>query len=274
MSLFQSVLYGLISGFSELLPVSSQAHQAMMLRLFGLEAREPLRDLLVHISILLAVFSGCKAMLSRIGRDKLMLSRGRRGRRILPDSAYEMRLIRSAAVPMLLVLLIYIAARDMEGSMSKISLMLAINGLVLIIPEYSRQANKNARLMTGFDGIFIGILGGLSAFPGISRVGIINSYGLLRGADRQHLSNWALLLSIPALALLSIIDLVFIFVSGIGPIRFLIICGYILSAAAAYLGAYLSIVFIRFLTVRTGYTAFAFYSWGAALFALFLYLIV
>lgn len=272
MSLLQSVLYGLISGFSELLPVSSQAHQAIMLRLFGADAREPLLDLLVHLSILFALFTGCRSLISRLQRERGLESRSRR--RNKSAGTYELRLIRSAALPMLLVFLIYISTRRYENNMTKLALFFVINGIALIIPEHSRQANKDARLMSGLDAIVMGVLGGLSALPGISRIGAISSYGLLRGADRQRVTNWALLLSIPALALLCMIDLVLIFVSGVGSITFLTIVGYILSAGAAYLGAYLSIIFIRFLTVRSGYSAFAYYSWGAALFAMILYLIV
>lgn len=274
MSLLQRVLYGLISGFSELLPVSSQAHQAIMLRLFGADGREPLMDLLVHLAVLLALFTGCRAMISRIQRERSLESHSRRGRRVRSSGTYELRLLRSAALPLMLVLLIYISARRMESSMTALALLLVINGVLLIIPEHSRQANKDARLMSGLDAIAMGILGGLSALPGISRIGMISTYGLLRGADKQYVLNWALLLSIPALALMCILDLVFVFVSGIGPITFLVILGYFLAGVAAYLGAYLSVIFIRFLTVRSGYSAFAYYSWGAALFAMILYLIV
>lgn len=274
MSILQSILYGLISGFSELLPVSSQAHQALLLKLFGVDVREPLRDFLIHSAVLLALYTGCKAMIQRIRRERSISTRGRRGRRSVSDSTYDFRLIRSAVVPMLIVFLLYISAQNLESSMTWVALLFLINGIVLIIPEYTRQANKGARLMSGLDGILMGILGGLSAFPGISRMGMMSCYALLRGADRQKAVTWAYLLSIPALALMCVLDVVFIFTSGVGMITLLAVCGYILSAAAAYLGAYLSIAFIRFLSVRTGYTGFAYYCWGAALFAMILYLIV
>ena len=274
MSLLQSILYGLISGFSELLPVSSHAHQALMLKLFGVDAREPLRDLLVHGAVLFALYTGCKAMILRIRRERSISTRGRRGRRQVSDSTYDFRLIRSAVMPMLIVFLLYISTRNLENSMTALALLFTINGIALIIPEYTRQANKGASLMSGLDGIVMGILGGLSAFPGISRIGLMNSYALLRGADKQKAVTWAYLLSIPALALMCVLDVVFIFTSGVGGITFLGVCGYILSALAAYIGAYLSITFIRFLSVRTGYTGFAYYCWGTALFAMILYLIV
>ncbi len=273
MSLFQSIIYGLISGLSELLPVSSQANQSILMCLFGVESREPLRDLFVHAAILLAVFTGCKAVIARIHRERSVTSRTRR-RRNITDSTYELRLIRTATIPMLIVLLLYISTRKLESNMTSIALFLLINGILLIVPEHSRQANKDARSMSGLDSILMGILGGLSAFPGISRIGTISSYALLRGADKQKVVNWAFLLSIPALLLMCLLDFVYMFTAGIGSISFWIICGYILSALFAYIGAYLSIMFIRFLTVRTGYSGFAYYCWGAALFSMILYLIV
>ena len=274
MTLFQSIFYGLISGFSELLPVSSQANQAIMFRLFGVEAREPLRDLLIHAAILFALFTGCKAMFSRIRREQSISSRGKRRRGNITGSTYELRLIRSATVPLLIVFLIYISTRNLESNMTAIALLLAINGIALIIPEYSRQANKDARSMSGLDGIIMGILGGLSALPGISRIGLISSYALLRGADKQKVVNWSFLLSVPALALMCVLDLLFIFTAGIGSISFIIVCGYIFSAVFAYIGAYFSIMFVRFLAVRTGYSGFAYYCWVTALFSMVLYLIV
>ena len=62
MSFLESLIYGLVSGLSEFLPVSSLGHQALMLRLFGLGNREPGRDVFVHIGILVALISACRAM--------------------------------------------------------------------------------------------------------------------------------------------------------------------------------------------------------------------
>lgn len=274
MTLIQGLLYGLVSGFTELLPVSSQAHQALLFRLFGIDSREPLRDLLIHFAVLLALFIGCKSLFARIRREYLISTRRKRGRRILTESTYELRLVRGAAVPMLLVFLIYLSTKKMESNITTLALLFTINGIVLIVPEYMRQANKDASAMSGLDAILIGILAGLSALPGISRIAMINSYGILRGADKQKVLNWAYLLSIPALLLLCLFDVVFIFTAGVGTITFIVFLGHLLSAAFAFLGAYLSIIFVRFLTVRTGYSGFAYYCWGTALFALILYLIV
>lgn len=273
MSLLESILYGLISGFTEFLPVSSQAHQAIFMRLFGVDDRDPIRDLLVHIACILALFTGCRSMLSRLRRERRLAARGRRGRTYASRGLYDLRLVRTAAVPLMIGLLLYVSASRLEASLVYIALFFVLNGMILIVPEYMHRANKDARFMAGLDGILIGLSGALSAIPGISRIGAMRSYAAVRGADKQHALNWALMLSIPALLLFCGFDILRLFSLGTGTVSFPIVLGYILSALTAYCGGYFSIVFIRFLTVRTGFAGFAYYSWGAALFSLILYLI-
>lgn len=273
MTILESILYGLISGFAEFLPVSSQAHQAMFMKLTGLDAREPVRDLMVHIAVIMALFTGCRALFSRLHREKKLAARGRRGRTYASRGLYDLRLVRTATVPLLIGLLLYVSTSRFELSLVYMALFFALNGIILIVPEYMHRANKDGRSMTGLDGIIIGLCGALSALPGISRIGTMCAYASARGADKQHVLNWVLLLSIPALLLFCGFDVLQLFSAGISTVSVPIIFGYILSALAAYCGGYFSIILIRFLTVRTGFAGFAYYSWGVVLFSLILYLI-
>ena len=243
------------------------------MRLFGIDNREPIQELFIHIGALLAALFACKSMLQRIRREKKAALHGRRRRAYTSKGFYDLQLIKTAAVPLMIILLLYIAARKWESNLLLLALFLLINGIILIIPEYSRQGNKDSRSMTGIDSILIGIFGGISAIPGISRIGSISAYATFRGADRQHTLNWALLLSIPALLVLCGLDVSQLFFVKASPLSFTVVFGYILSALSSYFASYLSIIFIRFLTVRTGYVGFAYYSWGMALFTLIIYLI-
>lgn len=273
MSLFESVLYGLVSGFTEFLPVSSLGHQAIMMRLFGLDCREPVRDILVHLAIIISLLVGCRNMLIRLRREQLIASRSRRKRTYERKGMYDLRLVKTAAYPLVIGLILYIATRNMEFQPIYLALFFLINGIVIMVPEYVRQGNKDSRAMSGFDGILMGLGGALSAFPGISRIGTSMGIAILRGADRHHALNWVLLLSIPSLVLFLVFDIVNLFIISIGAISFAVIVGYLLSAAAAFCGGYLSIVFIKFVTERSSYSGFAYYSWGAAMFSFVLYLI-
>lgn len=275
MNLLESILYGLVSGLAEFLPISARAHQAILMQLFGVAQRDPLRDLLVHIAVLLSLFIGCRSLLSKISREQRLSTQLRRNRRrsFTPKSALDLRFVKTAAVPMLIVQLLYLSTSAMESKPIFVSLFLILNGIILIVPEYMSHGNKDARSMTGLDGIILGIISGISALPGISRIGAGISYVTARGADRQHSIQWALLLSIPALILFCIFDVWGLMAAGIQTISFGIVLGYILSAAAAFTGGYLSILLVRLLSERNGFSGAAYYCWGAALFHFIIYLI-
>lgn len=275
MSLFESILYGLVSGLAEFLPVSSQGHQAIMMRLFGLDHRDPVRDILVHIGILLALLTACRSLFSHLRREQALSKRIRRRNRTYERKGiYDLRLIKTAAVPMLVGMLVYIAVRGYEFRPIQLALFFVLNGIILIIPEYMAHGNKDARAMTGWDGILMGLSALIYSLPGVSRVGTMSAIVTARGADRQTALNWILALSMPALVMYIGFDIVNLIIQGFDPISFLVILGYILSAAAAFGGGYFGIVIIRYLTVQIGYTGFAYYSWGAAMFSFVLYLIV
>lgn len=127
--------------------------------------------------------------------------------------------------------------------------------------------------MTILDAFVFGIAGALSVFPGISRTGASLSYATMRGVDKQHALNWTLILSIPALLILCVFDIVGIVTTGGNPADFVSVLGYILSSIGAFTGAYLCLFFIRTLISRSNITVFAYYSWGVALLIFVLYLI-
>ena len=272
-SIFESIIYGFVSGFSEFLPASSQGHQAIMFSLFGMTTRDPLRDLLVHIAVLLSFTISCKPLLSHMRREQVLAAR-RKGRRTERRGLYDLRLVKAAGLPLLVGLVFYILTKKYEFKLLYVALFFVANGVLLLIPEYIRHGNKDARFLTGFDGLILGISGALSVFPGISRVSTMHAYGIARGADRNYVMNWILILSVPALFVYLGFDIFNIFAVGINYFGFLHILGSIISAVAAFAGGYFGIRLLRFLTVRTGFAGFAYYSWGAALFTFILYLIV
>lgn len=268
MNLFQSILYGLISGLSEFMPASSRAHQYIILELFGGQV-DPVMDFFVHLAILFALYFGARNLFDAFIRERRIASR--RSRRSSARD-YTNPFIRTASVTLIIsyVCLTYIFSRSF--SLLAISGFCLINGIILFVPDRLIQSNKSAQHMTTFDSMLTGFFGALSAFPGISRVGASNAYAIARGAGRQHAFNWSLLISLPSIALLLLLDVIGMF-TGALPITFMRVLGYLLAAGFAYLGAHLSISIMKFLAVKIGFSAFSYYSWGMALFTFILYLI-
>lgn len=275
MSLFASIIYGIVSGLTEVFPVSSQANQMVMRQLFGVAQKEPIRDLLVHIAILAAIFVACRGMFSKIRREQVLAYRMRRNPsqvRAL-KGVYDMRLVRSAAPIMLIGMFFHLFFNNFYSNRPLFSLVLIVNAALTLVPTCMHQGNKDARSMSGLDGLLIGLAAGLSAVPGISRNGAIMFVTLIREADKQNGVNWALMLSVPAMVMLILLDFIAMFTVGIGVITLATVGGYLLSAVFAFIGAYFGVSAIRMLITHSDYSGFAYYDFGLALLSFVLYLI-
>lgn len=274
MNWLQSLLYGLISGAAEFLPVSAEAHRGLLRILFGVEA-SPLLELTIHIAVLLALVLACWPQIVRLQRERHLASIPVKRRRRQPDAdtLKNWRWIKTAAVPMLLTFLVCPLVRKASGSLGLMALLLTVNGILLYIPPYVPQGNKSAATVSGLDGFLTGLCGGLGVLPGVSRITGLTSAGMLRGCDRRYILDVALLLSLPALLVLILLD-VFLVITAGAAITGSVLLGCLVALAAAFPTAYLSIIFLRFLAVKVGFSGFAYYSWGAAMFAFILYLTI
>ena len=275
MNLFESIIYGIVSGLAEIFPVSAQANQMVLRQLFGVAQKEPIRDLLVHIAIFAAILLACRGMFAKIRREQVIAHRMRRNPSQIRTlkGVYDMRLVRTAAPIMLVGMLGNLLFKDIYQNRPLFSLLLLINGALILIPTYMHQGNRDARTMTGLDGMLIGFAAALSAIPGISRNGVIMFMTLIREADKNNGGIWALILSVPAMVMLALLDIIAMFTVGIGSITLMVLVGYLLSMVFAFVGAYFGVTFIRMLITRSDYSVFAYYDFGLALLSFVLYLI-
>ena len=275
MNLFESIIYGIVSGLAEIFPVSAQANQMVLRQFFGVAQKEPIRDLLVHIAIFAAILLACRGMFAKIRREQVIAHRMRRNPSQIRTlkGVYDMRLVRTAAPIMLVGMLGNLLFKDIYQNRPLFSLLLLINGALILIPTYMHQGNRDARTMTGLDGMLIGFAAALSAIPGISRNGVIMFMTLIREADKNNGVIWALILSVPAMVMLALLDIIAMFTVGIGSITLMVWVGYLLSMVFAFIGAYFGVTFIRMLITRSDYSVFAYYDFGLALLSFVLYLI-
>lgn len=275
MNILESIIYGLISGLSEFLPISSLGHQRVLKTLFDAPIHEPILDFMVHIGFLIAIFFSCGTYIEKIRRI-LRLSGSRRRQIRNHDYAvfHDIRYVKNAAFPLMIGLVVFLLIERSRTDLKGIALLFLINGIFMYIPDYLPQSNKDSRKLSNLDGFLAGLLGSLAAFPGISRVGMSLSTTVSRGADKSKAYNWILILSIPAIVLMLLADLIILFQVGLQGITLLSILGYLISGLASFGASLTGIYLMRFIVERSGFSAFAFYSWGAALIALLLYLSV
>ncbi len=270
----ESIFYGLIGGVSELLPVSAEAQRALYLLFIGGED-VPLLRLMTHLGALVAVLVACGPMLSRLKRERRLAAASikRRKRPMDRRSVTDIRVLRVATVPVLLGILLTVFTGAVGARLWLLALILAVNGVMLYVPQLLPSGNKESPAMSSLDAVLIGFGAALGALPGLSRVGTCTSLALIRGCQRRYALDLGLMLCIPALILLLILDCVGLVVA-IGAVTFLGVVKAVLAGAFAFAGAYFSTFILRFLAVRIGFSGFAYYSWGTALLSFILYLMI
>lgn len=270
-----SLLFGLIAGFSEFLPVSADAHRILFQRFTGAGNETGGFTLICHISILLALLLSCRPQMERIRRERRIASVPKRRRKRQPDPKVllDVRVLKTAGVPVLIGSAAYLLMQEQGNRLWLLAIFLAVNGIIVYIPQIRRSGNKDSRTMSALDSLLFGFGSALASVPGLSRVGCGVTALQLRGADRQYALELGLLLSVPALVVLIGFD-VYAVIAAAAVLSFQLILHYILAAAAAFAGAYFGIMLMRFLAVNAGFSGFSYYCWGAALLTLFLYLMI
>lgn len=273
-SLFESLIYGLLCGFAEFLPISSTAHRNMLNCLFGVDAEDPLMAMFLHIGALMALLVSSRSLLQRLKKELEIKRIARRRSRRQPDemALMDFSLIKTACVVMLIGFVFYFKAAAWNGNLPMIAIFLVINGIILHIPLYLPKGNKDARSMSRLDAVLLGIGNALLVIPGFSRTGLSTSLGIARGASPQNAYKWSLLLGIPALAAIIVMDLVSAVSTGLGQLDFLFVLQCILCGCTAYIGATGGISLMKMIVHKNGIENFSFYCWGAALFTFILYM--
>ena len=270
----QSILFGLVSGLTDILPVSAQAHKALLLKLFGLSSEPIILRFMIHLATFAGLYYCCQNHILRISRQRRLarIPKKRRKRPLDTRTLMDYKLLKMMVIPVIASFFVYEKTSVWNHSLNWIALFVLINAVIMYLPVLMPSGNKDSRSFSPVEGLLIGIGGALGVVPGISSMGATTSILLLRGADRTFALNMALLLQMAVNAGMLVMDIVAMWTLGIGVISFGGIVCCILAAAAAFAGVFLGIKILRILAVNIGFNMFAFYSLGLALFAFILFL--
>ena len=273
--LLHKFIYALFSGFTEFLGVSAPPHQLLYESMAGFTQSDAMLTMMLRLGVLAAVIFVCRGHIRRLMRERRLAGLSHRRRNRQPDvtALLDMRLLKTAMIPLLISVLFYKRAGQWIDQVAWMTLTLLLNGMLLLIPRLLSQGNKDGRSVSRLDGVLMGLGGTLAAIPGFSRVGGMVSAGTARGMDRGYALETALLLSIPVLLGLLVFDIYAVITAKLA-IGFVALLIYLLLGAVAFGSALAGITLMRYLSVKAGFTGFSYYSWGLALFSFILYLMV
>ena len=271
----EAVIFGLVSGLSEILPVSAPAHEALISKLFGMPDHTLLR-LLVHAAVCAAIYVSQSRNISRMlqARRLSKIPPKRRQRQPDPILIRELKLLNTALIMIILGFIAAYFLRNVRMDLSITAVLLVINGVILYIPGHMSQGNKDARSMSPLDGILIGFGSVLAILPGISRIGATVSVAGARGAWKENSLRWALLLNLAAMFIVVSFDIYTLISTGFGVLSISTLIACALAGSAAFVSAIAGIRIMEYFAFQIGFSGFAYYSWGAALFAFLIYLTI
>ena len=196
MTIFDSLLLGIIQGLTEFIPVSSTAHLLIAQYLLGL----PADDFAFAFSVLVQLGT-LLALIVYFWRDWLALIRAFFA---VPFSTAENRLawyIILASIPALLAgfLLRHAIEALFKTPLTEACIRLFSAAILLALAEYFGKRSRNLDGMTWLDALIVGLFQILAVFPGASRSGSTISGGMLRGFDRPAAARFAFLISVPVM---------------------------------------------------------------------------
>lgn len=272
----QSILFGLVSGAADIVPVSGQAHRLLLLKFFGVNQMPNLLALVLHLSVAAALYLSSQGQFVRMNRARALarIPKKKRKRPLDTRSMMDWSLIKTMLVPTVIGLLLNSRVRGWSVNMFLIAGMLFVNGLILYIPQFLPTSNRDSRTLTRLEGVLMGLGAGASVLPGISTVGIMVSIASVCGIDRLYGLNMTFIVKLFFLIGLMVYDVLAIITDGLGGLTVMLLAQYLFTGLLSFGASMFAIRLLRRLAPEHGFHTFGVYCWGLALFTFILNLVV
>lgn len=270
MNIIEAIIYGLVQGVAEFLPISSSGHLALAQNFFGTGSAEDFFgfNILLHFGTLIAVFvmyredvwclfkgffSLCARLFKGGFKEKLNFS--------------EKLFLMVCAATVVLVPAALLS--DYVGALAELSwaigVLLIINGLMLFVSDKLNRGSESLENTTVFRAFIIGLFQLFGVLPGISRSGSTITGGLFNGLNRKDAVRFSFLMSIPAILGANVLELFKTegdFFAGVGALP----C--FAGMAAAALSGMLAIKVLQYFAIKKNFTYFSVYCLIAGLAAI------
>lgn len=205
MSWVQAVVYGILQGLTEYLPVSSTAHLLIAGRLTGWGDPSAAFTAITQVGTILAVLVYFRGELVHLARGLFTTVR----ERSLQDT--EGRLAWLLALGSFPILVIGFLARDLvEGPARNLLIVgsaLLIGGFLLWLADARGRGRRSVHDLGLVTALVLGLGQSLALIPGVSRSGATIAVALFLGFNRVAATRFSFLLAIPAVVISGLYEL-------------------------------------------------------------------
>jgi undecaprenyl-diphosphatase len=195
MSYIDAIIYGVIQGIAEFLPISSSGHLALLPIVRGIEDPGVAFDLAMHVGTALAVIVYFNRSVFRLIMESFGLIGLVKNERY-QDFSFSLNFIVATSVTVIFAF----ACKGFAESWGRSSTLIAFNlfffGIIMFIADRSIVKN-NLKGKKLFFSSLIGLFQAFAIFPGVSRSGATLSIARFLKISREEAAGFSFLLSLP-----------------------------------------------------------------------------
>ncbi len=240
--MLEAILWGLVQGLTEFLPISSSGHLVLVPELLGLDPPDLATSAVLHLGTLVAVLVYFRA-------EVLAMVRFTDQGRLL------LRLLAIGSIPAVVLGLAFESRLETINDTPRlVAVFLMVAGGVFVATRWLPTGTRTMESSSLRDAFLLGLGQAMALIPGVSRSGSTISTGLARGFDRAEAARYSFILGIPVIAgagMLQFIELA----SEDGGIGMETIVGMVVAAVSGYA----AIAFLLRLIRSTGLAPFGVY---------------
>lgn len=250
MTLFQSIVMGLVQGLGEFLPISSSAHLVLVPWLLKWHDPGLTFDVALHLGTLIAVilyFWKDWVKLITAGLTNVKSSDGR----------LFWYLVAASIPGAIFGFLLEDQAATIFRSPLLIAFMLIIMGVILYWADQKSRKTTEIKNISFATAMWIGLSQALAIIPGVSRSGITITTALLTGLTRESAARFSFLLSTPIIlgaALVKLPDVI----ANPAMISLSFVVGMLVSAIVGLVSIYVLLKYVQ----SKSYLPFAWYRFA------------
>ncbi|MDC3134615.1 undecaprenyl-diphosphate phosphatase [Prochlorococcus sp. AH-716-J09] len=207
MEYLKLVLYGLIQGLTEFIPVSSTAHLKVISLFLGID--DPGASLSATIQI------GSVLAIAWYFRNDIFNFRSQSSKKFL-EYLLHARLFNSILIGTIPIVLLGGSIKiffpsffeNVLRSNLSIALVSFLMAFFMYLADNSKKGSINIKNHNYSDSFLVGFFQAFAIFPGVSRSGVTISSALISGWERGDAAKFSFLLGIPAITLAAIVEFI------------------------------------------------------------------
>ena len=207
MEYLEFILYGLIQGLTEFIPVSSTAHLKVIPIFFGIDDPGPSLSAIFQIGSVLAIVW--------YFRNEIFKLRSQSSKTISGYLLHK-KFLKSIFIGTIPIILLggtiklyfhYFFDKILRSNLS-IALVSFLMAIFMYIADSSNKGSINLKNHNYSNSFLIGLSQAFAIFPGVSRSGVTISTALVTGWERADAAKFSFLLGIPAISIAAVVELI------------------------------------------------------------------